>query len=63
MSGSDFDTDEEEERIDLEALSKDPHPCLAVGQFSIFNSPRVQPANLQDVTYTLDMDGVVVLSK
>ena len=51
--------------IDMEVLSKDPHPCMIKGDFSIFNSPNVGVARGIDVTYTLDMDsfGFVVLSR
>jgi hypothetical protein len=55
---------ESESLIDLESLSKTPHPCLAAGNFSVFNSPDVAPLRLaEEVEYTIDMDGVVVLSK
>ena len=39
-----------------------PHPCMMEGDFSIFNSPNVGVARGNDVTYSLDMDGFVVLS-
>ena len=57
-------SESEENSIDLESLSKHPHPCLASGNFSIFNSPDVVPLRLaREMEYTVDMDGVVVLSK
>ena len=70
-SGDEADKEEEDEecdegegrKLDLGVLSKEPHPCLAEGHFSVFNSPRVGPATVQDVSYNIDMDGFVVLSK
>lgn len=68
-SGGEADEENEESdnehrrMIDLEVLSKDPHPSLAAGSFSVFNCQRVGPAKVQDVSYDLDMDGFVVLSK
>ena len=55
--------DEHRRMIDLEVLSKDPHPSLTAGSFSVYNSQRVGPAKVQDVSYDLDMDGFVVLSQ
>lgn len=61
------ESEEEEEEdmdVDLEMLSKETHPCLVKGNFSIFNSPNVGLASsTQDVTYTLDMDGFLVVSR
>ena len=51
----------EENSIDLESLSKYPHPCLASGNFSIFNSPDVVPLRLaREMECIIDMDGVVL---
>ncbi len=51
-------------RIDLEILSKETHTCLVKGNFSVFNSPNVGlVTRIQEVTYGLDMDGFVVLSR
>ena len=50
-------------KLDLQDLSRDPHPCLLKGDFSVFNSPNVGLASMTDVTYSLDMDGFVVLSR
>ena len=47
----------------MEDLSKDEHPCLVKGDFSIFHSNAVGKATTRDVNYTMDMDGVVVLSR
>jgi hypothetical protein len=65
---ADNESDEEEglggRRIDLEILSKETHPCLVKGNFSVFNSPNVGlVTQIQEVTYGLDMDGFVVLSR
>ena len=59
------ESDNEHRRmIDLEVLSKDPHPSLAAGSFSVFNCQHVGPAKVQDVSYyDLDMDGFIVLLK
>ena len=69
MAESEADKDEESEedlggrKIDLEMLSET-HTCLVKGNFSIFNSPNVGLASsIQDVIYSLDMDGFVVLSR
>ena len=68
-SEADNEESEEEEdmdgrKIDLEMLSKETHPCLVNGKFSIFNSPNVGLASsIQDITYNLDMDGFIVLSR
>ena len=71
-SGDEADEEEEEEEcnggegrklLNLEVLSKEPHPCLAEGHFSVFNSPHVGPATVHNVNYNMDMDGFVVLSK
>ena len=50
---------EERRKTDRDWLSKDPHPCMMEGDFSIFDSPNVGVAS----TYSLDMDGFVVLSR
>ena len=48
----------------MESLSKHPHPCLALENLSIFNSPDVASLRLaREMEYTIDMDGVIVLSK
>ena len=66
---SDMEEEETEESdehaiiIDLQGLACSTHPLLEKGRFSIYNSPRVQPATVPEVTYTLDMDGVIALSK
>ena len=49
--------------LSLEELSKETHPCLVKGDFSIFNSSSVEIASSTDIGYTLDMDGIVVLSR
>ena len=56
-----FEESDEEggERINLEALSKDQHPCLAEGSFSIFNSPQVHPATVDDVIYNMDLSMII----
>ena len=49
---SEADTEESEEddmNVDLEMLSKETHPCLVKGNFSILAS------STKDVTYILDM--------
>ena len=59
-----FSSESEEGLIDLETLSNHPHPCMSPGYFSIFNSPDVAPLCLaRELEYSIDMDGVVVLSK
>ena len=48
----------------LEDLSKEAHPCLVKGDFSIFYSQSVKiVTSADDVGYSLDMDGIVVLSR
>ena len=59
-----FSSESKEGLIDLETLSNHPHPCMAPGYFSIFNSPDVAPLRLaRELEYSIDMDGVVVFSK
>lgn len=57
--------DEEDGRcISLEDLASTDHPCLAAGEFSIFNSPDVRSLiGATELQYTIDLDGVIVLSK
>lgn len=53
-----------EEQISLEDLTNCLHPCLAEGDFSIYHSPQVREVlNPREVTYSIDLDGVIVLSK
>ena len=50
--------------INLEDLASTSHPCLAEGEFSVFNHPRVEPLILmRELKYTIDLDGFVILSK
>ena len=50
--------------IDLEDLSGSNHPCLEDGEFSVFHCPRVARLVFKrDMEYSVDMDGLVVLSR
>ena len=50
--------------INLEDLGNSDYPCLEDGQFSVFYHPAVSHVLFtRDIDYTLDLDGVVVLSK
>ena len=58
------DQEEVHPLISLVDLSQTDHPCLARGNFSIFHSKDVRPVTeLHQVQYTLELDGLVVLSK
>ena len=48
----------------LEDLSKEVHPCLVKGDFSIFHGQSVKIVTSDDdVSYSLEKDGIVVLSR
>ena len=50
--------------INLEDLVSTSHPCLAEGEFSVFNHPHMAPLILiRELEYTIDLDGFVILSK
>ena len=49
--------------INLEDLGSTCHPCLAEGEFLVFDHPRVAPLILmRDFEYTINLDGFLILS-